>query len=132
MAANNNENIEYVVTYTQCLHNHAAHTMNYVFDGCGLFEPSGPNGTPEAMVCAACHCHRNFHRIVIVELPPRFNAQDIDTNTIPVPPPQPQTFPSHIHQQTASTSNHAHNRCPRPRITPQQGERLGSHVERDN
>lgn len=31
-------------------------------DGCGEFMSSGKEGTPEALKCAACECHRNFHR----------------------------------------------------------------------
>ena len=31
-------------------------------DGCGEFMPTGEEGTPEALKCAACECHRNFHR----------------------------------------------------------------------
>ncbi|KAG8368824.1 hypothetical protein BUALT_Bualt15G0086900 [Buddleja alternifolia] len=76
--------VQMVVMYKECLHNHAAQTMGHFLDGCGLFEASGPNGTTEAMVCAACHCHRNFHRRVEVELP----------QTIPPPLPQPQLTPA--------------------------------------
>lgn len=31
-------------------------------DGCGEFMPGGEEGTPEALKCAACDCHRNFHK----------------------------------------------------------------------
>ncbi|GFP99886.1 zinc-finger homeodomain protein 5 [Phtheirospermum japonicum] len=34
----------------------------HVVDGCGEFMPSGEDGTLEALKCAACDCHRNFHR----------------------------------------------------------------------
>lgn len=50
------------VKYHECLKNHAAHIGMHATDGCGEFIPSGAEGTLEALTCAACHCHRNFHR----------------------------------------------------------------------
>ncbi|KAH1113388.1 hypothetical protein J1N35_006766 [Gossypium stocksii] len=51
-----------VVRYRECLKNHAATMGGHVVDGCGEFMPSGEEGTMAAMKCAACECHRNFHR----------------------------------------------------------------------
>ncbi|VFQ65729.1 unnamed protein product [Cuscuta campestris] len=48
--------------YRECLKNHAASVGGNVTDGCGEFMPSGDDGTLEALKCAACNCHRNFHR----------------------------------------------------------------------
>nr|KAK4434537.1 Zinc-finger homeodomain protein 4 [Sesamum alatum] len=48
--------------YRECLKNHAANIGGNVTDGCGEFMPSGDEGTLEALKCAACNCHRNFHR----------------------------------------------------------------------
>lgn len=50
--------------YRECLKNHAANTGGNITDGCGEFMPSGDEGTLEALKCAACNCHRNFHRKV--------------------------------------------------------------------
>lgn len=50
------------VKYRECLKNHAASLGGHALDGCGEFMPSGPEGTLEALKCAACDCHRNFHR----------------------------------------------------------------------
>ncbi|GMN29525.1 hypothetical protein TIFTF001_002459 [Ficus carica] len=50
-----------LVRYRECLKNHAASSGGLVLDGCGEFMPSGDEGTVEAMKCAACECHRNFH-----------------------------------------------------------------------
>ncbi|ESW28046.1 hypothetical protein PHAVU_003G254200 [Phaseolus vulgaris] len=50
------------VRYRECLKNHAAIMGGHVTDGCGEFMPSGEEGTPESFKCAACECHRNFHR----------------------------------------------------------------------
>ncbi|XWS42067.1 hypothetical protein CRYUN_Cryun17cG0137100 [Craigia yunnanensis] len=51
-----------LIRYRQCLKNHATSMGGHVVDGCGEFMPSGEEGTPEALKCAACECHRNFHR----------------------------------------------------------------------
>ncbi|KAE9449281.1 hypothetical protein C3L33_18822, partial [Rhododendron williamsianum] len=34
----------------------------YAIDGCREFIASGEEGTAGALACAACGCHRNFHR----------------------------------------------------------------------
>ncbi|CAI0453404.1 unnamed protein product [Linum tenue] len=52
------------VAYKECLKNHAASLGGHALDGCGEFMPS-PNTTPTdptSLKCAACGCHRNFHR----------------------------------------------------------------------
>lgn len=61
-ATDNNIIIPSSVRYRECLKNHAASTGGHVLDGCGEFMPGGEDGTPEALKCAACECHRNFHR----------------------------------------------------------------------
>ncbi|XP_022740338.1 zinc-finger homeodomain protein 9-like [Durio zibethinus] len=53
-----------VITYKECLKNHAATLGGHALDGCGEFMPS-PTATstdPTSLKCAACGCHRNFHR----------------------------------------------------------------------
>lgn len=50
------------VRYRECHKNHAASIGGHAIDGCGEFMPSGEEGTPDALKCAACSCHRNFHR----------------------------------------------------------------------
>ncbi|KAF8411884.1 hypothetical protein HHK36_004442 [Tetracentron sinense] len=47
-----------VIRYRECLRNHAASIGGHANDGCGEFMP----GKEEALWCAACGCHRNFHR----------------------------------------------------------------------
>ncbi|MCE3215673.1 hypothetical protein HAX54_003171 [Datura stramonium] len=63
--------------YRECLKNHAVGIggyavdgcgefmpagTGYAVDGCGEFMPAGEDGTVDALKCAACNCHRNFHR----------------------------------------------------------------------
>lgn len=52
--------------YRECLKNHAISIGGHVVDGCGEFMPRGDEDTPEFFRCAACSCHRNFHRKEIV------------------------------------------------------------------
>ncbi|KAE8672639.1 Zinc-finger homeodomain protein 6 [Hibiscus syriacus] len=51
-----------LIRYRECLKDYAASMGGHVVDGCGEFMPSGEDDTPEAMKCAACDCHRSFHR----------------------------------------------------------------------
>ncbi|KAK7252420.1 hypothetical protein RIF29_36346 [Crotalaria pallida] len=48
--------------YRECLKNHAVTIGGHALDGCGEFMPAGAEGTLDALKCAACNCHRNFHR----------------------------------------------------------------------
>ncbi|KAJ4823938.1 mitotic fidelity of chromosome transmission- protein [Turnera subulata] len=50
------------VKYGECQKNHAANVGGYAVDGCREFMASGEEGTTAALTCAACGCHRNFHR----------------------------------------------------------------------
>ncbi|XP_055834278.1 zinc-finger homeodomain protein 2-like [Solanum dulcamara] len=50
------------VRYRECLKNHAVGIGGHALDGCGEFMPAGEEGTMDALKCAACNCHRNFHR----------------------------------------------------------------------
>ncbi|CAM6035346.1 unnamed protein product [Sphagnum compactum] len=49
------------VMYRECQKNLAADRGVCAIDGCGEFMPSGREGK-NALTCAACGCHRNFHR----------------------------------------------------------------------
>jgi len=44
--------------YKECMRNHAAAMGGQAFDGCGEYMPS----SPDQLKCAACGCHRSFHR----------------------------------------------------------------------
>lgn len=52
------------IIYRECLRNHAASLGSYATDGCGEFIPDDSGG---GLSCAACGCHRNFHRKVAEE-----------------------------------------------------------------
>lgn len=58
-----------LVTYKQCLKNHAAAIGSHALDGCGEFLPSltSTPHEPTSLKCAVCGCHRNFHRREIID-----------------------------------------------------------------
>ncbi|GAA0153857.1 hypothetical protein LIER_11996 [Lithospermum erythrorhizon] len=88
-----------VVTYKECLKNHAASMGGHSVDGCGEFMPS-PNvnpSDPTSLRCAACGCHRNFHRREPEEptfpppnTTPLLEYQPHHRHHPPQPPPPPQ------------------------------------------
>ena len=53
-----------LVSYKECLKNHAAAMGGLALDGCGEFlsSPTATPSDPSSLKCAACGCHRNFHR----------------------------------------------------------------------
>ncbi|MBA0623535.1 hypothetical protein Godav_008993 [Gossypium davidsonii] len=89
------------VRYRECLKNHAASIGGNVYDGCGEFMPSGEEGTLEALKCAACDCHRNFHRKE-VDGETQFGANPSRTlmlNPLQLPPPLPSPTMLHPHHK---------------------------------
>ncbi|KAL8230837.1 hypothetical protein R6Q57_000615 [Mikania cordata] len=73
--------------YRECLKNHAASIGRTTIDGCGEFMPSVNDGTLEAFKCAACGCHRNFHR----------KETATAGNFLQLPPPLTSPSPSFNH-----------------------------------
>ncbi|KAI5083507.1 hypothetical protein GOP47_0003250 [Adiantum capillus-veneris] len=107
---NNNSSANGGVRYRECLKNHAANMGGYAVDGCGEFMPSGEEGSLEALKCAACGCHRNFHRREI-------NGSSIGattSNSMSL-----LALPSTVNASNTSTSNSEygegdHNHCNTP------------------
>ncbi|KAK7252916.1 hypothetical protein RIF29_37198 [Crotalaria pallida] len=111
------------IRYRECLRNHAASMGSHVVDGCGEFMPSGEDGTPESLRCAACDCHRNFHRKETegellhqhasnyhIYHPP--NKHNNTHSIIPSPPLHHHHNHTHLQVHTSSTSMHQHHRFP--------------------
>lgn len=48
--------------YREYLKNHAVSIRGYTVDGCRKFMAEGKEGILDVLCCAACDCHRNFHR----------------------------------------------------------------------
>ncbi|KAL2497923.1 Zinc-finger homeodomain protein 6 [Abeliophyllum distichum] len=82
------------IKYRECLKNHAAKLGGHVVDGCGDFMPSGEEGTPEFLRCAACDCHRNFHR---KEVQGNTNSQRTPVLRSQSPPTMPPQHHKYTH-----------------------------------
>ncbi|KAJ7953811.1 Zinc-finger homeodomain protein [Quillaja saponaria] len=81
-----------VVSYKECLKNHAATIGGHALDGCGEFMPSSTSNPtdPTSLKCAACGCHRNFHRRETQDSNPNFlNRHFSPSPVLPPPPAQP-------------------------------------------
>ncbi|KAK1432276.1 hypothetical protein QVD17_09171 [Tagetes erecta] len=96
-----------VFRYRECTKNKATAVDLKALDGCLEFMPGGEPGTLEALSCAACTCHRNFHRkepqghVVRVE---HFHY-NYPAGYVRMMGPAPiQTHPS-VHQPSASRGN---------------------------
>ncbi|KAG2300443.1 hypothetical protein Bca4012_012063 [Brassica carinata] len=86
-----------VVTYRECLKNHAAGIGGHALDGCGEFIPSPlfNSSDPTSLTCDACGCHRNFHRreddlsSVSDVVVPRIEYRPHNRHQLPPPPLPP-------------------------------------------
>lgn len=115
-----------VVTYKECLKNHAASMGGHAVDGCGEFIPSpalNPSD-PTSLKCGACGCHRNFHRrdpdaAAAQPQPPALEYQPhhrhlpppprVSPSNSPSPPPISSTYPHHILMALSNQQNTHHN-----------------------
>ncbi|KAK7275820.1 hypothetical protein RIF29_16944 [Crotalaria pallida] len=84
------------IKYKECQKNHAVSFGGHAVDGCCEFIAAGDEGTLEAVICAACNCHRNFHRKEI-------EGEVTPYHQRPQPPPPPQM---HHHHQFSSPYYH--------------------------
>nr|GLL39208.1 zinc-finger homeodomain protein 9-like [Ipomoea trifida] len=91
-----------VVVYKECLKNHAASIGGHAVDGCGEFMPSptANPADPTSLKCAACGCHRNFHRrepdepLAPPSAAPALEYQPHHRHHPPPPPPPPHDHSS--------------------------------------
>ncbi|KAJ8772753.1 hypothetical protein K2173_027930 [Erythroxylum novogranatense] len=110
------------VRYRECLRNHAASIGGNVFDGCGEFMPAGDDGTLEALKCAACECHRNFHRKEVDGETTQFSPNSRQSSVIhslqlPLPLPSPTMLHHHPHHRY-SMGLHTHPTTPPNMVQP--------------
>ncbi|XP_016451603.1 zinc-finger homeodomain protein 9-like [Nicotiana tabacum] len=131
------------VTYKECLKNHAASIGGHAVDGCGEFMPS-PDSTPSnptSLKCAACGCHRNFHRREPAEdsSPTHFPSHFINFRHHILPPirrfsPSSSSSPPPPFQPQPITPKVEHNPSGRKRFrtkfTQQQKEKMHSFSEK--
>lgn len=100
---------EAAVRYHECLRNHAAALGGHVVDGCGEFMP-GAGAGDDALKCAACGCHRSFHR-----------KDDGQRRQLLLPPPS-----AHL----AAAQGHLRRKRFRTKFTPEQKEQMLAFAER--
>ncbi|KAK8936597.1 ZF-HD homeobox protein [Platanthera zijinensis] len=79
--------------YKECLKNHAASIGGHVLDGCGEFMPLDD----DAFKCAACGCHRSFHRKSFDAAGGRRSASSTTSALLPLllPPPPLHSYRHH-------------------------------------
>ncbi|CAA7031334.1 unnamed protein product [Microthlaspi erraticum] len=89
-----------VATFKECLKNHAAGIGGHALDGCGEFMPSPSFNSkdPTSLTCAACGCHRNFHRreddlSSVSAIVPAIEFRPHNRHQLPPPPPSSQLPP---------------------------------------
>lgn len=107
------------ITYRECLKNHAASLGGHALDGCGEFMASSTVDPtdPSSLKCAACGCHRNFHRrepdeysspMIPHFLDFRHPSAGRSSPSPSPPPPQPQPTQSFAPQMLLALSSAAH------------------------
>lgn len=88
----------FFVAYRECLRNHAAGIGGHAVDGCGEFLPSlaGNVADPGSYACAACGCHRNFHRREPEGPLPYPGEGGSSPSDSPSPPPISSAYAPHV------------------------------------
>ncbi|GMN45144.1 hypothetical protein TIFTF001_014345 [Ficus carica] len=90
-----NSNCNDVVKYRECMRNHAASLGGHANDGCGEFMPSSAaadncvDSSSSSLTCAACGCHRNFHRREAIGCDQAQQQQQQSLYPVHSPPPPP-------------------------------------------
>lgn len=91
--------------YRECLKNHAIGIGGHAVDGCGEFMAAGDDGTLDGLKCAACNCHRNFHRKEIEGQQQRQHQQPLQHQYLTAPPYYHQHRPTgYLHMTSAPLS----------------------------
>ncbi|CAL0312404.1 unnamed protein product [Lupinus luteus] len=76
---------ELILAYKDCKHNHAVPFGFVLLDGCPEFISGGrrheDDEIGDALICATCNCHRNFHRREVTFVPIR-QPREPDNNVI--------------------------------------------------
>ncbi|KAK4280628.1 hypothetical protein QN277_012230 [Acacia crassicarpa] len=111
--------------YRECLRNHAASLGSYATDGCGEFtlDDTSPGG---CLQCAACGCHRNFHRKVTCPPPPRLTTGEMMeySGGEGTPPPSGEMM------RTTTTSTGTNKKRFRTKFTAEQREKMMGFAEK--
>ncbi|CAA0831192.1 Zinc-finger homeodomain protein 2 [Striga hermonthica] len=120
--------------YRECLKNHAVGIGGHAVDGCGEFMPAGDDGTMESLRCAACGCHRNFHRKENGGPPPIRQYPPLLGHRPPAgflhPPPPHQMGGPRLALPSSSGGGGSGSKRFRTKFTPDQKEKMLGLAER--
>ncbi|CAA0842381.1 Zinc-finger homeodomain protein 8 [Striga hermonthica] len=119
------------VLYKECMRNHAAAIGGHAVDGCGEFMPP-PSSAAGDLRCAACGCHRSFHRR---GSPPAITPPFLDFRRPPPPkrfslsPPTTAARPFFVEESqpapvTPTAENPACRKRFRTRFSQEQKEKM--------
>jgi ZF-HD class homeobox domain-containing protein len=125
--------------YRECMRNHAAKLGTYASDGCCEYTPD--DGQPAAMLCAACGCHRNFHRKAFLDAAAGAHGGGAHGAMLPSPGVSPGYGMHHMAITAAGMGGgdaggaHGHGsggsrRRTRTKFTEEQKERMARFAER--
>ncbi|XP_078441563.1 zinc-finger homeodomain protein 2-like [Wolffia australiana] len=119
------------VRYRECLKNHAVNIGGHAVDGCGEFMPAGADGSLDALKCAACGCHRNFHRKELAghSLLPFYRVPPSNFLSMAAPP-RPAALPSTSGRLDEPPSAALAKKRFRTRFSQEQKEKMLAFAER--
>nr|KYP65804.1 ZF-HD homeobox protein At4g24660 family [Cajanus cajan] len=118
-----------VSSYKECLKNHAASIGGHALDGCGEFMPSSSSNPtePRSLTCAACGCHRNFHRRDTQDHNPNPNPNPNFISFYHSPPPPPHRGPG---PSTSPSPSPIGKKRYRTKFSQEQKEKMQSFSEK--
>ncbi|KAL1551025.1 zinc-finger homeodomain protein 10-like [Salvia divinorum] len=110
--------------FKECMKNHAANIGGHAVDGCGEYMPprSAAARDPISLLCAACGCHRNFHRRDAQSTSGAINITPQFLN-FGQPKPKPTSSPSTADKQMGRKRS-------RTKFSQEQKERMHSFSEK--
>ncbi|KAM0936170.1 putative transcription factor ZF-HD family [Dioscorea sansibarensis] len=88
------------VIHQECVRNHAASIGGHAVDGCCGFLAcnSADPAEPTSLICAACGCHRNFHRPqFLYPRSPSSSSSSSSSSDLPSPHPHSPSAPVAAH-----------------------------------
>ncbi|KAK7328309.1 hypothetical protein VNO77_22412 [Canavalia gladiata] len=120
---------EQEVVYRECKHNHAASLGRVSFDGCREFLQGSEENN--AMLCAACACHRSFHRKYTIYNPiPQTRIMDNNNTNTATPTSSLAGAGGGRVQLRAEAQEMKQKRKKRTLFTPEQRNRMMRFAER--
>ncbi|XP_057777243.1 zinc-finger homeodomain protein 8-like [Salvia miltiorrhiza] len=120
--------------FKECMKNHAANIGGHAVDGCGEYMPPSSDD-PISLICAACGCHRNFHRRHPAAITPPFLDFRRPGHTQTSSPSPPFHYGPHVLLALGTAEPAAENlqlgkKRSRTKFSQEQKERMHSFSEK--